>query len=268
MAQFTGGLPFTSFVFSFHGKMLTLPPIGRYFHVLISILALHILFALSSCTPAPLGSGPVSIPDTLDSFLTDPQYTSIALSAPPAPSYAQVFSNLNASLSNANGGSLGYTLLPSYSPPACALACDARSGCVAFNLYFQREPSVVIGDGCDGEGVASTTWIVCALWSGVVSGEGAVNEGEVQGGFGVGVRGSGGWVRDDVASTMVIASTAVVDASAASMTVAADATVATTSAVTATAFGAASGTTSTAMTTATGTVASASASAADVTTAP
>ncbi|OQN98591.1 hypothetical protein B0A48_15854 [Cryoendolithus antarcticus] len=227
---------------------------------LILLLVFHVIPVLSTCTPAPLGSGPISSPDTLQSFLTDPQFTSLALSAPSASAYAQVFSDLNASNSNANGGSLGYTLLPSYSPPTCASACDARTGCVAFNLYFQREPSVLIGDGCESQGVASTTWIVCALWSGAVSREGAVNEGEMQGGFGVGVRGSGGWVRDDMASTMSTAPSAVVDASTTSAPTA-GATGATTTTATATASGAVSGTTTTAVPTATGTAASGSANA-------
>lgn len=52
-------------------------------------------------------------------------------------------------------GYLGFTNLASYDSEKCASKCNAISGCAAFNLYFERDPTKDPGTGC--ENPSSTT---------------------------------------------------------------------------------------------------------------
>ena len=49
----------------------------------------------------------------------------------------------------------GFTNLASYDSEKCASKCNAISGCAAFNLYYERDPSKDPGTGC--ENPTSTT---------------------------------------------------------------------------------------------------------------
>lgn len=52
--------------------------------------------------------------------------------------YTQVFSNQKASLSASVY--MGLYTLNSYDVPGCQSICDQNSGCVAFNMYAERDP--------------------------------------------------------------------------------------------------------------------------------
>lgn len=54
--------------------------------------------------------------------------------------YSQVFANQNASLSAS--AYMGLYTLNSYDVPGCQSICDQNSGCVAFNMYAERDPTV------------------------------------------------------------------------------------------------------------------------------
>jgi hypothetical protein len=47
---------------------------------------------------------------------------------------------------------LGYAVVNSgktgYDVQWCANECDAKSGCLSFNIYFERDPVVDPGTGC------------------------------------------------------------------------------------------------------------------------
>lgn len=94
-----------------------------------------------ACSPQPTGAGPVPSLDTASSFLSYAPFAAAASSASTPSKYLNTFTNLKAS--NSAYGYMGYTALDTYSSEACATECDNRVGCSAFNLFFERDPSVV-----------------------------------------------------------------------------------------------------------------------------
>jgi hypothetical protein len=101
---------------------------------------LKVRAAAVTCKPQPSGAGPVPSPDNVDNFLAYDYFTSQATSAPTPEGYYNTFTNLKAS--NNAYGYMGYTVLSEYSTTTCASKCDAIEGCAAFNIYFERDPSV------------------------------------------------------------------------------------------------------------------------------
>jgi hypothetical protein len=94
--------------------------------------------AASLCVAQPTGISHTS-PVTDQGFLNDQYYPNIALAASPPAGYNEAFKNLSAS--NNALGYLGYSLMSSYDPSICAARCDKINGCLAINIYFERDPS-------------------------------------------------------------------------------------------------------------------------------
>ena len=102
--------------------------------------------------------------------------------------YVESFSNLQGSLSKSTYEGL-YTL-EEYDPIQCQQLCDAADSCYGINLYFERDPSVDPGDGCDNP--PSITNIKCTLWGSQVDGDAATNTGQYRDNFQVVIAGSNG----------------------------------------------------------------------------
>lgn len=147
-----------------------------------------------ACAAQPTGYGAVPSPDTDSAFLAYADFKTAATSAPVPSGYSQAFSNLNAS--NNAYGYLGYTALEKYDTEACANKCNAISACAAFNVYFERDPSVDPGTGCDDP--SSTTMIKCVFWGGPVTEDNAVNAGQYRDNFHVVIAGSNGYVNNTI----------------------------------------------------------------------
>lgn len=142
-----------------------------------------------NCAVQPVGYGPVPDPDTADAFLADTDFSSAA-SAQTAPSgFVQSFTNLQAS--NSAYAYMGYTSLKTYDAATCATKCKAISGCNAFNIYFERDPSLDAGTNCPNP--ASTTVIKCVFWGGPVLSGNAKNTGQYRSEFEVVMAGSNGY---------------------------------------------------------------------------
>ena len=88
--------------------------------------------------------------------------------------YTQAFSDLQAS--SQAYGYMGYAVLTRYDSNVCAAKCNAINGCIAFNLYFERDPTVEPGTSCANP--ASTTTIKCVFWGGPLSVDNALNKGQ------------------------------------------------------------------------------------------
>jgi hypothetical protein len=73
-------------------------------------------------------------------------------------------------------GYLGYTTLQDYDVNTCADKCNAINGCMAINIYYERDPSVEPGAGCSNP--TSVAMIKCVFWGGSVSSDNAVNRGD------------------------------------------------------------------------------------------
>ncbi|GAW23221.1 hypothetical protein ANO14919_127720 [Xylariales sp. No.14919] len=148
-----------------------------------------------SCTPLERGAGPVPIPDTPEAFLAYPDFSSAANSAPVPTGYYLTFQNLNGS--NSAYGYSGYSTLDSYDTAECARRCNNVDSCLAFNIYFERDPSLVPGSVCPDP--PSNTVIKCVYWGGYISASNANNEGQWRDQFHVVIAGSNGYMKNQVA---------------------------------------------------------------------
>ncbi|KAF2224071.1 hypothetical protein BDZ85DRAFT_166437, partial [Elsinoe ampelina] len=156
-------------------------------------------FKRRSCEPQPLGAGPVTTPDDVRTFAKNPFFASAALSASTPDGYNVSFTNWNAS--NQAYGYLGYHLLDVYDTSVCAAKCNEIDDCLAFNIYFERDPSV------DPHPIScpnppSTTNIKCVFWSGPINKANANNYGQWRAGFQVAIAGSNGYVSSKIATPL------------------------------------------------------------------
>ncbi|THX57875.1 hypothetical protein D6D06_03446 [Aureobasidium pullulans] len=147
------------------------------------------------CKPQPLGAGPAPKEDTPEAFLAYPEFSTKANAASTPSGYYNTFKDLKAS--NNAYGYMGYTVLSEYSTDICASKCDAIEGCAAFNLYYERDPTVNPNDqSCANP--PSTTNIKCVFWGGPVNGENAKNAGQWRKDFHVVIAGSNGYVSNKI----------------------------------------------------------------------
>jgi hypothetical protein len=113
----------------------------------------------------------------------------MASNAPTPDGYTQVFVNLKGSLSASNY--MGLTTLTSFDTLTCASLCDRASGCQAFNMYIERDPSLgPNAQNCPNP--PSTTNYKCTLWGAPVSAGEATNTGQWRDSFQVVITASNG----------------------------------------------------------------------------
>ncbi|KAI0111186.1 hypothetical protein GGR51DRAFT_557591 [Nemania sp. FL0031] len=145
-----------------------------------------------SCTSLAAGAGPVPNPDTADAFLAYDAFSTAAKTAAVPSGYFRTFENLQAS-NNAYGYS-GYSTLESYDTAECARRCDNVNSCSGFNIYFERDPSIVPAASCPDP--LSTTVIKCVYWGGHISADNANNYGQWREQFHVVIAGSNGYMKN------------------------------------------------------------------------
>lgn len=150
----------------------------------------------TACAPQPTGVAAYAVgsPDTASAFAAAASFSSIASAASTPSGYSNTFVNLNAS--NSAYGYLGYTTLSTYDTNSCATKCNAINGCMSFNLYFERDPSVDPGSGCTDP--ASVTMIKCVFWGGPVSSSNANNYGQYRNQFQIVIAGSNGYTNNSL----------------------------------------------------------------------
>lgn len=85
---------------------------------------------------------------------------------------------------------MGLHTFDTYDPAACQALCDAADLCTAFNIYFERDPTVNPADNCRDP--PSVTNIKCTLWGSRLTPETAVNAGQLREDFHVVITGSNG----------------------------------------------------------------------------
>ncbi|KAL8837439.1 MAG: hypothetical protein Q9170_002524 [Blastenia crenularia] len=140
-----------------------------------------------TCAAQPAGSGPVSSPDTVDAFLDNPVYAALANNASTPDGYSIVMQNGGGSLSASNY--MGLKTLKSYDTLGCASLCDQASGCQAFNMYIERDPTLDPNvASCPNP--PSLTNYKCTLWGAAVSAAEATNKGQWRDSFQVVIAGS------------------------------------------------------------------------------
>ncbi|KAF4309069.1 hypothetical protein GTA08_BOTSDO02464 [Botryosphaeria dothidea] len=143
----------------------------------------------TQCTPLPQGAGPVPQPDTAEAFLADGDLSSTANNAQTPDGWVLAFQNKQGSTQQA--GYRGLYTMNSYSPSDCAAECAKDKYCQAFNVYFERDPSIRAGPDCADP--PSTTLIKCTFYGFKISAETATNVGQYQQDFHVVIAGSNGY---------------------------------------------------------------------------
>ncbi|KAL1310555.1 hypothetical protein AAFC00_000834 [Neodothiora populina] len=152
--------------------------------------------AATTCVQQPAGVAVHPTPDTASAFAGLEYFSSVASAAPTPTGYSQTFSNLNGS-TLAGNFYLGYTLMEIYDTQACSAKCNAINGCMAVNIYFERDPSVDPNDSsCSNP--SSTTQIKCVFWGGPVDSSTANNYGQWRNQFQVVIAGSNGYVNNTI----------------------------------------------------------------------
>ncbi|TGO55923.1 hypothetical protein BOTNAR_0234g00140 [Botryotinia narcissicola] len=126
------------------------------------------------CEQQPLGYGPNS---------------KVASKAPTPQGYTLAFSELKGSTQTTSY--LGYKTLKSYDTVECAQYCDQQDGCIAFNIYFERDPTVDPGYKCSNP--PSTINYKCVKWGVQIKKETATNTGQYRKDFRVVISGSNGY---------------------------------------------------------------------------
>lgn len=144
------------------------------------------------CAPQPTSYAYHSNDGTnaLFSFLNDGIYSGLSTGASAPQGYKQTFSNLFASINNPSYMTFQYQ--PSYNVSSCAAACTAMPGCQAFNIFAERNPSLMPAVGCDNP--SSITNIKCTFFAQPIAYTDAINWGEWRQNFGVVIAGSNAYV--------------------------------------------------------------------------
>ena len=128
--------------------------------------------------------------DSAAAFRADAKIASVALSATSSPAgYYQNFANLKGSISTMNY--LGYTVVNTgkgYDVDFCAAKCTAKAGCLAFNIFFERNPTLNPGPDCrDPPAFAN---LKCSFWGTGLTDKLASNKGQWREKFEVAIAGS------------------------------------------------------------------------------
>ncbi|KAI5198588.1 hypothetical protein E4T39_06678 [Aureobasidium subglaciale] len=124
--------------------------------------------------------------DSASAFRADPRWASMASSVPVPTGFVQTQTNANAA--NSAYGYLGYHNLDSYDTSACANFCTNTLGCMAFNVYIQRDASLEPAAACPSP--SSVIYAKCALWGSPLSSGSATNTGSMREQFEVVIAGS------------------------------------------------------------------------------
>jgi hypothetical protein len=119
-------------------------------------------------------------------FLENSDFSVSALNAPVPSGYTPAYTNERASSISDNY--LMHSELQDYGTTNCSKQCDRTTGCEAFNIYFERSPTLNLGLKCKTS--LSSTIIKCVLWGSKLNGLDATNRGHTQWDFGVVIAGS------------------------------------------------------------------------------
>ena len=124
-----------------------------------------------------------------EAFKADANIAKAAINAPTPAGYYQNFKNKPAANSAMNY--LGYSVITSgkYDVQYCANKCDAKAGCLSFNIYFERDP--VVGPNADlcpkPDGALR---VKCSYWGTGLDEKTLTNPGQWRAKFWVGIAGS------------------------------------------------------------------------------
>lgn len=131
--------------------------------------------SLGDCAVQPVSpyTGPLPNDDP-DSFLSFPYFAEQSLNAEIPVGYSPSFNDYNAA--NNALDYMGFTRFAVYNTTKCAAQCNRIRGCLAFNIYFERDPTLDAGADCSNP--PSQTNVKCVFWGGEVNLDNALNYGQ------------------------------------------------------------------------------------------
>ncbi|GME43160.1 carbohydrate-binding-like protein [Neofusicoccum parvum] len=130
-----------------------------------------------------------------DNFKDSSIIAGVANGASTPSGYFNNFKNLKAA--NSAYAYMGYMVSQNgYDVDTCAQKCTDMEGCLSFNIYFERDPTVEPGTGC--ENPAAFANIKCSFWGSALDDTTAVNDGQWRDQFHVGIAGSNAYTSDKV----------------------------------------------------------------------
>jgi len=135
--------------------------------------------------------------DTAENWLAESTWANDANSALTPAGYNLVYQNAAGS-SERVYGYMGYSTLDSYDAGVCASRCNAVTGCLSFNIYYERDPAVDATD--DYPLPASVTVIKCVYWGGAITPGSPTNVGQYRKQFHVVIAGSNGYISNTIAT--------------------------------------------------------------------
>lgn len=133
--------------------------------------------------------------DTDVNFSNTVAFSDAASGAQTPPGWTLAYSNQNGS-SQGVYGYMGYSVLDTYDVATCASRCDAVQGCVSYNVYFERDPSVSPTAFCSNPPSESVN--KCVYYGGPVTQASATNNGQWRDDFHVVIAGSNGYVNNSI----------------------------------------------------------------------
>ncbi|KAM0709626.1 hypothetical protein Q7P35_003666 [Cladosporium inversicolor] len=143
-----------------------------------------------ACSPQPTIANFYNVDlSTAAAFKADAIIASVASGASTPTGYYQNFKNLGAANSAMNY--LGYTVVDTgkgYDVDYCAAKCDAKAGCLSFNIYFERDPTVEPAASCPNPDAFAN--IKCSFWGTGLDATTANNKGQWRNRFEVAIAGS------------------------------------------------------------------------------
>jgi hypothetical protein len=124
-----------------------------------------------------------------EAFKADANVADQAINAKTPAGYYQNFKNKPAANSAMNY--LGYSVIQSgiYDVDYCANKCDAKAGCFAFNIYFERDPAIG-PNAADCPNPDGTLRVKCSYWGTGLDEKTLTNPGQWRAKFWVGIAGS------------------------------------------------------------------------------
>ena len=153
----------------------------------LSIVAAIATAQAQKCQPGPGLSTPYK-PDVSspDNFRKDTSIASVADGAVTPSGWNLNYKNKQAA--SIADGYITYTYLSTYDPSICASYCKNLTDCQSFNIYFQRDPSLVPAIGCSDPSPVAT--VKCAMFKSALTPESANNDGQFEEDFIVAIAGS------------------------------------------------------------------------------
>ncbi|KAI9801928.1 MAG: hypothetical protein M1833_002243 [Piccolia ochrophora] len=133
--------------------------------------------AQGDCAPQSNGKGPKPPVDSDAAFLAYDKFRTQSKSAAVPAGYEPAFNNLQGSIHQ--NAYMGVHTFDTYDPAKCAQRCNAHAGCVAFNVFFERNPTVDAGPECPNP--PAFTNPKCTLWGLPVAAASATNKGQYRG---------------------------------------------------------------------------------------